>query len=282
MKLPLTGVLTLVALACLALGPIDATLRAPHVSSNTMILGPSIPSYDAVLVPAESKDKADYNTVSLLSQQSPPPGLNYQFVRQLADESPAVGFKELKDILLTTWRVCQEERYHFVRAVAQMRAESDFNPRLVSSAGARGLMQVIPRTGDFMGFSEFDAPEQNIRCGIRYMKWLERFTEHKGARERWIATLASYNSGPGRYVEMVRRTRVRYKNDDWSHVAKTYRRRFRRAPGRSLPETLIYVNRNLETLSRLHDNLFSLCEVSVDSLASAVRIPPSATPAMTD
>ena len=282
MKLPLTGVLTLVALVCLALGPFDATIRAPHVSTYSMDLGPSIPSYEASSAPTFGNPELATEELGEVSPLSPPPGLNEEFIQQLAAESPAVGFKELKNILLTTWRICQEERYHFVRAVAQMRAESDFNPNLISSAGARGLMQVIPRTGDFMGFSDFDETEPNIRCGIRYMKWLERFTEHTGARERWIATLASYNSGPGRYVEMVRRTRLRYKRDNWNYVSKTYRRRFRRAPGRKLPETLIYVNRNLQTLSRLHNNLFEVSDLSLDDLASVVRIPPSAIPAMTD
>ncbi len=281
-KLPLTGVLTLIAMACLAVGPFETDLRAPHVSSLAMSLGPSSPAQINTEADYTEQGEIDQSKVASPSKTTPPPGLNDAFISQLANESPAVSFEELREILHLTWQICQEERYHFVRAVAQMRAESDFNPSLISSAGARGLMQVIPRTGDFMGFKEIDSIEANIRCGIRYMKWLERFTEHAGARERWIATLASYNSGPGRYVEMVRRTKLRYKKNDWSHVQKTYRRRFRRAPGRKLPETLIYVNRNLQTLGRLHDNLFTVCDVAFDDLTTAVRIPPSSKSTMTD
>ena len=78
----------------------------------------------------------------------------------------------------------------FIRAV--LRVESDFNPTVVSRAGAMGLMQLMPRTARSMGVSDpFDA-RQNIHGGARYLRILaNRF---KGDL---VLTVAAYNAGQG-------------------------------------------------------------------------------------
>jgi soluble lytic murein transglycosylase-like protein len=78
----------------------------------------------------------------------------------------------------------------FIRAV--MRVESDFNPSVVSRAGAMGLMQLMPKTARSMGVSDpFDA-RQNILGGARYLRILaNRF---KGDL---VLTVAAYNAGQG-------------------------------------------------------------------------------------
>jgi soluble lytic murein transglycosylase-like protein len=78
----------------------------------------------------------------------------------------------------------------FIRAV--MRVESDFNPTVVSRAGAMGLMQLMPKTARSMGVSDpFDA-RQNIHGGARYLRILaNRF---KGDL---VLTVAAYNAGEG-------------------------------------------------------------------------------------
>lgn len=54
-----------------------------------------------------------------------------------------------------------------------MRAENaGFDPRLVSSAGAVGLMQVMPRIGAAFGANDLTDPEQNIRAGTRFLRAL--------------------------------------------------------------------------------------------------------------
>lgn len=77
-------------------------------------------------------------------------------------------------------------------------AESNYNPRAVSRRGARGLMQLMPRTAEALGVQDIFDPEHNINGGVRYFrKLLDRFD---GDVE---LALAAYNAG-SRKVRMYR------------------------------------------------------------------------------
>lgn len=83
--------------------------------------------------------------------------------------------------------------------VAQMYQESNFNPKAKSWVGARGLMQVMPNTGKQVGVSDLFDPENSVRAGIKYMRWLHDKFDDKGItpeNQLWF-TLASYNAGLG-------------------------------------------------------------------------------------
>lgn len=73
---------------------------------------------------------------------------------------------------------------------AVIQAESDFNPRAVSGKGARGLMQLMPRTASFLGVWDSFHPWENIDGGVRHLRGLmERF-----GNDLPLA-LAAYNAG---------------------------------------------------------------------------------------
>ena len=74
---------------------------------------------------------------------------------------------------------------------AMMATESDFNPDAVSSAGAQGLMQLMPQTAMEMSVSDPFDPGQNIAGGVRYIRLLAN--EFDGDMVRVIA---GYNAGP--------------------------------------------------------------------------------------
>jgi soluble lytic murein transglycosylase len=88
-----------------------------------------------------------------------------------------------------------------------MRQESMFDAQITSPAGARGLLQIMPATGDFLSRAEkiekFDRDllynaYMNIRLGVRYLNDL--YTEYKGD---YIGVLGNYNAGPAPAVRWI-------------------------------------------------------------------------------
>lgn len=78
--------------------------------------------------------------------------------------------------------------------------ESRFNIDAVSSQGARGLMQFMPRTAERFGLEgdEVLNPALSIEAGVEYLMFLERrFDEIVDRDERIKFVLAGYNAGPG-------------------------------------------------------------------------------------
>jgi len=76
---------------------------------------------------------------------------------------------------------------------AVITAESCFKTKALSHKGAQGLMQLIPATARRFGVTNSYKPEQSIRAGIRYLKFLiDRF---KGNLKKVIA---AYNAGEGK------------------------------------------------------------------------------------
>ncbi len=89
---------------------------------------------------------------------------------------------------------------------AQVYKESKFNPKVVSWAGAVGLLQVLPRTGNSYGFKNLKHPQSNMRAGTRHILWLQSLWKDKIADslERQKFVLASYNVGHGHVFDAVR------------------------------------------------------------------------------
>lgn len=89
---------------------------------------------------------------------------------------------------------------------ALIKAESNFNANVVSSAGAKGVMQLTDETARFcagklqLEFNESDvySPAVNIRLGVYYLKrTLELFNGNEDL------AIAAYNAGEGRVREWL-------------------------------------------------------------------------------
>jgi soluble lytic murein transglycosylase-like protein len=121
---------------------------------------------------------------------------------------------------------------------AVIEQESRFHAKARSQVGARGLMQLMPRTGRWMGARDLYDPEQNIDAGVRYIKYLnERFD---GDLKK---TVAAYNGGEGnvmryRGVPPFRETRqyVRKVLKNYDKRNKQFEKYHKDQAGGSVPE----------------------------------------------
>ncbi|HEY0913514.1 MAG TPA: lytic transglycosylase domain-containing protein [Solimonas sp.] len=74
---------------------------------------------------------------------------------------------------------------------AVIRVESCFDPRALSRVGARGLMQLMPKTAEHLGVADSFDGDQNIAGGVRYLsQLLNRFENDTRL------AVAAYNAGP--------------------------------------------------------------------------------------
>ena len=84
--------------------------------------------------------------------------------------------------------------YNLIKAV--IKAESNFNPQAVSRAGARGLMQLMPKTAYAYQVQDSFEPESNIEAGVRYLRYLLNLFQGN-----LHLALAGYNAGENAVIK---------------------------------------------------------------------------------
>lgn len=105
---------------------------------------------------------------------------------------PLIDTAQKKQIMAIVQRLAPQYGIHPGLAYAVIRAESNFDPLAVSIKNAQGLMQLIPETAARFKVTQPLDPEQNIRGGLSYLRWLLAY--FKGDVP---LVVAAYNAGEG-------------------------------------------------------------------------------------
>jgi hypothetical protein len=133
-----------------------------------------------------------------------------------SDESKPLWSSKYNDIIVEAAKKFDVDAA-LVSAV--IKAESDYNPKIVSHKGARGLMQLMPATAKRFGVTNSFDPAENIHAGTRYLRWLLKTFDGNAD-----LAVAAYNAGEGNVwkydgVPPFRET-VNYINRISKHIRK--------------------------------------------------------------
>ncbi len=135
--------------------------------------------------------------------------------RKLALQIGKIAYRRGLPAITSSWPVgaipkkAKIGETHRVLAYSIARQESAFDPKAVSSANARGLLQLLPGTAKLMAkktgvkysYKKLTRdPAYNATLGTEYLK--EQLTNFNGS---YILTFAGYNAGPGRAREWIER-----------------------------------------------------------------------------
>ncbi len=135
---------------------------------------------------------------------------------------------------------------------AQGIAESGLNPRAVSPAGAKGIMQIMPATWDELmppdtRIWQFSAT-MSIAAGIAYDRKLWSLFALANPTERRRVMFAAYNCGPGN----LRRARSANRKEGWSDNWNAISCHLSAITGYRAWETINYIRRI--------ERLYSACQ----------------------
>ncbi|MFQ5588374.1 MAG: transglycosylase SLT domain-containing protein [Nitrospiria bacterium] len=117
-----------------------------------------------------------------------------RFKKLKSNKPPPAATKKVDRNTLDTLILQASEAQRLSPALvkAVIRAESNFNPRAVSSSGAQGLMQLMPETAGDLKLTDPFNPAKNIDAGTRYLRYLlDRFDQNLRL------AIAAYHAGPG-------------------------------------------------------------------------------------
>lgn len=110
---------------------------------------------------------------------------------------PGIDHALARRIAASVHRECARQGQDPNLVLSIMAVESGFNPRAVSSAGAVGLMQVMPLWKQELGVQELSEPETSIRAGIQILGRYQQMYRNLAL------TVTAYNVGPGTVNEAL-------------------------------------------------------------------------------
>ena len=150
--------------------------------SALVVVTAAVPVYADIYVYIDSGGVLHFTNV--------PTSSNYKiYIREKPPMSLNSGVADRYDDLIT--EASKKHGVSFSLLKALIKIESDFNPRAISSAGAKGLMQIMPENIRALNIKDPFDPLENIMGGARYLKQL--ITRFDG---KLPMALAAYNACP--------------------------------------------------------------------------------------
>lgn len=132
----------------------------------------------------------------------------FLFILRFSDTMTLANARNLAKVIVEECENYENLDPYLILAIIQI--ESEFSPSAVSHRGAVGLMQVMPRTAEFVakemgmtykGRNSLYDPLINVRLGIHYLSELaDRYETTEYA-------LAAYNYGPSNFDKLLSRSR---------------------------------------------------------------------------
>ncbi len=180
------------------------TELAKHISTSSNGMGLSRVLYKSLSgeeAPETDSDQSPFDDLVKFMQASSQAQnrswlLNHapEMFQKTPQPPPVIGStsKQIRNFHPQIARASQANGVDPALVYAVIHQESSGNPEVVSSKGAKGLMQLMDPTAKELGVADSLNPEQNIQGGTKYLRqMLDRF---EGDLE---LALAAYNAGPG-------------------------------------------------------------------------------------
>jgi len=112
-----------------------------------------------------------------------------------------------------------EYGFDWLAVVAQAYQESGLDHSVKSSAGAVGIMQLLPSTAEYVGFEDVSEVGANIHAGVKYVAYLrdKYFSDPELTDvDRFAFTWAAYNAGPNKVRKIrSRATKMGLDSNKW-------------------------------------------------------------------
>jgi membrane-bound lytic murein transglycosylase MltF len=128
-------------------------------------------------------------------------------LKHLLTATKGADIQRFRDTVEIFRRYAGQYGFDTLLLVAQGYQESGLDQRIVSRAGAVGLMQVLPQTGRELGVGNIHEPDPNVHAGAKYMaQLLDNYFNDASFDEqnRNLFAFAAYNAGPGK-IQSLRR-----------------------------------------------------------------------------
>jgi soluble lytic murein transglycosylase-like protein len=184
----LVGLMVCVALTGLSCGPLFGSPAAIREATGGYALPPEPPVQPAALRDARAPHAKGDPSVAAVEEY-------------LASRNTGLIREEVQVLARTLVEEARRHRLDLALVMAVMHVESRFYNFAISPAGAIGLMQILPSTGEelarregipWQGPQTLLDPATNVRLGTAYLRELS--DRYRGDLR---AALAAYNWGPG-------------------------------------------------------------------------------------